>query len=186
MCRKAQNVFLIAAVFILTGTSSIRAQPSNDLPCTAELLVVGSECNYDLFTNLDGTDSGIPLTQCEGYSGGDVWFKIEVPASGSLVTQIESEAIDEFPNNDGWAYRLGLAVYRGSCSTLSHDTCWIDPAGDPPVSPTIVLKNYPPGDTLFLRVWEHSNNTNGNFRICAWNPAPEVFNVSGSGSRTSR
>ena len=154
----------------------------NDLPCSAILLPVDTACSYNIFSNQYATDSGIPLTECDGYSGGDVWFKIEVPPAGNVAVKIESDAIYQFPDNDGWAYRPGLAVYTGSCDILTHDTCWIDPIGAPPLSPEMVLAGYSPGDTLFLRVWEHSNNDKGKFRICASIPQLEIYNVSGSGS----
>ena len=48
--------------------------------------------------------------------------------------------------------------------------------------PSIFLRDYTPGDTLFLRVWEHNNDVIGKFRICIRNPAAEIFSVSGSGS----
>jgi len=144
-------------------------ETANDLPCGAIVLPVDSSCSPGIFSNQYATDSGIPLTECEGYAGGDVWFKVEVPATGSFVVRIESDARSQSPAYAGWAHRLGLAVYSGSCGSLTYDTCWISPESPgPPDNPEMVLSGFTPGDTLFLRVWEYGNDFNGKFRICAF------------------
>ena len=159
------------------------AETVNDLPCNAILLPVDTACSSNIFSNQYATDSGIPLTACDGYSGGDVWFKIEVPPAGNVVVKIESDSIPEIPDTIDLLNQPGLAVYSGNCGSLTYDTCWIDPAAEPPfLDPKIILTGYTPGDTLYLRVWEYGNNDNGKFRICASIPVLEIFNVSGSGS----
>jgi len=155
----------------------------NDLPCNAIFLPVDTACSSNIFSNQYATDSGIPLTECDGYSGGDVWFKIEVPPTGNVLVKIESGSIPEIPTEGDWLNRPGLAVYSGSCGSLIHDTCWIDPATEAPfLDPEIILTGYTPGDTLYLRIWEHGNDDNGKFRICVLTPVHKIFNVSGSGS----
>jgi gliding motility-associated-like protein len=145
------------------------APAANNTPCDAEELMVDQNCFFQVYSNVGATDSGIPLTECEGYAGGDLWFKVAVPASGNLIITLESDALEPFPDNDGWAHRLGLAVYGGSCNNPVYDTCWIEQDGPGiPQSPEMILTNYTPGDTLFLRVWEYGNDDNGEFRICVF------------------
>ncbi|MDX2442750.1 MAG: gliding motility-associated C-terminal domain-containing protein, partial [Bacteroidales bacterium] len=140
-----------------------------DMPCTAAELAVNQSCSFQVFNNSDATDSGIPLSECNGYAGGDIWFKLKVPASGNAIVKIESDAVSQSPAFEGWAHRLGLAVYSGSCSTPSYDTCWIEPEGPgPPNNPEMLLTGLTPGDTLLLRVWEYANDFNGKFRICVF------------------
>ena len=147
------------------------AQPANDSPCNAHYLIARTSCQFEQFTNMGADDSGLPLTECAAYSGGDVWFKVKVPISGNLTIELYSEATQQFPNNNGWMYRPGLAVYTGSCTALIHDTCWIDPGPEsPPLKPLMILEGKQPGDTLFLRVWEYANNDNGIFEICVHDP----------------
>ncbi len=155
----------------------------NDLPCNAIFLPLDTACSSNIFSNQYATDSGIPLTECDGYAGGDIWFKIEVPPAGNVAVKIESGSIPEIPDTVDWLNRPGLAVYRGTCGSLTHDTCWIDPdSGAPFLKPEILLTGYTPGDTLYLRVWDHTNDDNGKFRICVLTPVPQIFNVFGSGS----
>ena len=149
---------------------------SNDLPCDALLLDLNGDCSSQVFSNYEASGSGVPLTECVGYSGGDVWFKVEVPVSGNLIVKLESEP------TPGWLRQPGLAVYSGTCDNLTHDTCWIDPLFPAPfLMPEFTFSAYTPGDTLFLRVWGY-NGSIDKFRICARDPDIEIFNLSGSGS----
>lgn len=184
----------ISLTFILTFllTFSIRSQPINDNPCSAIVLPVMSDCSFAQFTNLDATDSGVDAPPCSSYSGGDVWFKSVIPYSGAVTISIYSEATQQFPDNDGWIYRPGLAIYTGTCNSLIHDTCWIDVLPEsPPRKPMILLENLQPGDTLWLRLWEYANNDNGVFQICVFDHSgdipydlviPEGFSPNGDGS----
>src|SRR6478672_4086536 len=62
------------------------AQPSNDDPCNATTLSVSGSCTFQQFTNANATAStGVPAPGCANYQGGDVWFKVTVPCSGSLI-----------------------------------------------------------------------------------------------------
>jgi len=154
----------------------------NDLPCDARSFNVSEECSDSIFNNSGSTDSGISLTACAGYSGSDLWFKLEVPPSGDLVVSLNTDPIPESPDTSDWLTRAGLAVYSGTCDSLSHDTCWIDESIEGPFAdPGINLTGYAPGDTLYVRVWGWNSQT-GNFRICGRELDLSIFNVSGSGS----
>ena len=172
--RRLRNMLIritFSLSILLFALCFIHGQPVNDLPCNSIELNVGLVCETQTFTNLDATDSGIPLTQCGSYSGGDVWFSVTVPYSGKITAKLESEAILQYPDNNGWIYRPGLAIYSGTCDAPVFDTCWIDEIHEsPPRKPEITIEGLTPDETLYLRVWEFANNDNGQFRICVTDP----------------
>ena len=70
--------------------------PSNDEPCNATPLTVGTTCNYVNSTNALATASaGVPAPGCAGYAGGDVWFTAVVPASGNLYITTQANAMTD-------------------------------------------------------------------------------------------
>jgi len=137
--------------------------PTNDDPCISFPLTVNTSCQYQTFTN-DGatTSTGMPDPGCAGYSGGDVWFTVQVPQfSTSLLFDTQADGI-----LDG-----GMAVYTGaSCNNLALLAC-NDNSGAGNM-PQILLSNLAPGSTLWVRIWENGNNNNGNFGICVTTISP--------------
>lgn len=146
------------------GTFSICATqpaglPANDNPCSATALPVNASCSFTNSTNANATASaGVPAPGCASYSGGDVWFSVVVPASGSLTVETNPGVI-----TDG-----GMAIYSGTCSALTLIEC-DDDDGTGAMS-LITLTGQTPGATLFVRVWEFGNDNNGTFGICAHVP----------------
>lgn len=131
--------------------------PPNDLPCDAIEIEPESICNYATFTNQYATAApGVPIPGCAGYLGGDVWFSLTVPSSGSVLIDTEPGVIV-----DG-----GMAVYSGTCGALTLIECDDDDSQNGPM-PSIFLDNQTPGSQIFIRVWEVGNNNNGTFGICA-------------------
>lgn len=140
--------------------------PTNDDPCAAVELPVEASCNYQVFTNESATPtSNITNPGCAGYSGGDVWFKIVVPAGG--IIQLDT---DEGEITDG-----GMAVYSGTCGSLTQILC-DDNSSSNGNMPKIILGDLTPGDTLWVRVWENGGDNNGSFSICATIPPPPPAN----------
>ncbi len=152
------------------GTFSICATippppPANDEPCAANELIVNPTCAFDTFSNESATGTtGVPAPGCAGYSGGDVWFKVIVPAGGAIQLDTQQGQM-----SDG-----GMAVYRGNCNSLTLLTC--DDNSGAGNMPKITLTAQNPGDTLWVRVWENGNNANGTFGICATIPPPPPSN----------
>ena len=135
---------------------------SNDDPCSATNLTVGSTCSFNTYTNAGATaSSGVPAPGCANYSGGDVWFTATVPTSGSII----------FDMNTGVITDAGMAVYSGTCSSLTLVECDDDDSGNGAMS-YISLTGQTPGSTLWIRVWEYGNDNNGTFDICSYEPAP--------------
>ena len=65
--------------------------PSNDDPCGAITLPMGTTCSYTTYTNANATaTAGVPAPGCANYLGGDVWFKVTVPASGQLTVDTQT------------------------------------------------------------------------------------------------
>lgn len=151
----------------VSGTFSICATsppppPSNDEPCSAIALNVGTSCSYAQYTNQSATGTiGVAAPTCAGYSGGDVWFSAVVPANGSLILD----------SNTGVMLDGGMAVYTGTCSALTQIAC-NDNASANGAMPLISLTGLTPSSTIYIRFWEDGNNNNGTFSICAFSPLP--------------
>ncbi|MCB9189687.1 MAG: gliding motility-associated C-terminal domain-containing protein [Flavobacteriales bacterium] len=151
--------------------------PSNDNPCNAIPLTVGTSCSYSTYTNANATaTSGIPAPGCASYSGGDVWFTATVPASGSI----------QFDSQTGVITDGGMAVYTAtSCSgTFTLLDCDDDGSSNGAMS-AITLNSLTPGQTLYIRMWEYGNNNNGTFGICAVEvPSPPACGTSPAAGNT--
>ncbi|HDR88909.1 MAG TPA: DUF2341 domain-containing protein, partial [Bacteroidetes bacterium] len=152
-------------------SSFYRIEESNNNPCDATELTVGSSCHFSYFSNKYADDSGIPDPGCNWTSGNkDVWFHLTAPSSGQLHIDAES----------GTLTNGSMAVYRGTCSSLTLITCDDDYHGAG-LMPYLELSGLTPGEDLWIRFWGNSG-TSGTFGLCAYNPCPEIFTVTGGGS----
>ena len=146
------------------GTFSICAYspipPANDDPCNAIPLNVGTSCNYSQYSNASASGSAnVPAPGCGGYSGGDVWFSLVVPANGNIVINTDTGSVQ-----DG-----ALAIYSGTCNALTLIAC--DDNNSPNgLMPLITKTGLTPGSTIYVRFWEYLNDNNGTFSICAYSP----------------
>ncbi|MBL0355747.1 MAG: hypothetical protein IPP72_02145 [Chitinophagaceae bacterium] len=140
--------------------------PGNDDPCNAVEIPVAATCTYQTFSNENTTGTtGVPAPGCAGYAGGDVWFKVVVPAGGAIT----------FDTDEGVMADGGMAVYSGNCSGLALVGCDDDNSANGDM-PKLTLGGLTPGDTLWVRVWENGNDNNGSFGICASIPPPPPVN----------
>jgi len=151
---------------------------TNDDPCSAiDLGTVTSECNYQHFTTTGATTSAPAVAAgCTnsgdakgGFGAGtkDVWFKVVVPASGSIaITQ--QPGYGTIP--DGAA-----ALYTGACGALTQVAC--DDDGGPNCStnclspsgnnmPVITKTGLAAGSTVYIRFWAYGTVNSGDFGIC--------------------
>jgi len=183
-----------------SGTSTFQvcvsglAPPTNNTPCASfSLPAVTPSCNFLTFTNEGSLGSSIPAptagtcggsgTQQGGYSGGDVWFSVVVPASGKL--DIHTQSIDF---SDG-----AMALYSGPCNAPVQIACDDDGVpGDGIIMPHIYATGLTPGAIMYIRVWEYGNNNNGEFGICVTTPdnddcanAQQICDLNGYGGVTS-
>jgi hypothetical protein len=153
---------------IVNGTVVV---PANDEPCTATALTVGATCGFSTFTTAGAGNSSLTTTTalptCSSFNGADVWFTTTVPASGHLI----------FDTNIGGVTDAGMAVYTGTCGSLSLVECDDDDSanGDMAMIDNATLT---PGETVWIRVWEYEGDNNGTFDIC-------VVDGSCTGSQTA-
>jgi len=138
--------------------------PPYDECAGAIQLPVHNTCVFSTYSTTNATASNIPDPDCASYNGGDVWFKVTVPANGKL--QLEGDAIDF---SDG-----AMALYSGMCSGLTLIECDDDDGIN--AMPYINRSNLTPGSTVYIRFWEYGNDSHGQFGICAYEPsAPSNF-----------
>ncbi len=147
--------------------------PANNNCIDAVSLTVGTDNTQNVLTgtNINSTDSvELPTPSCANYNGNDVWYTAQVPASG--VLNIETQ-------NAGSNIDTGLAIYTGSCGSLTQVAC-DDDSGSRLYS-TINLTGLS-NTTVYIRVWSWNNETSGNFNIVAYSskcPLTTRWNNSG-------
>lgn len=147
-------------VFLLAFLSIAIAQPTNDEPCNAITLTSNTTCSYTTYSNASATAStSVTDPGCASYYGNDVWFKITVPANGNLSIMTQSLSF-----SDG-----GMAIYSGTCGSLSQLECNDDANGS---MPAITATYLTPGSTIWVRVWDYGGSNPGSFGICVTEPAP--------------
>ncbi|MFH1321907.1 MAG: PKD domain-containing protein [Bacteroidota bacterium] len=145
------------SISVTQNTACGGGSVSNDDPCDAISLAVGASCTFGTYTNAGATNSGIANPGCASYSGGDVWFNVTVPASGHLI----------FDSNTGVITDGGMAIYSGTCSSLTLIACDDDGSLNGNM-PMIDQTGLTPGSTIWIRFWEYGNNNNGTFDICVY------------------
>lgn len=113
-------------------------------------------------TNLAATDSSQAApTTCFGFSGGDVWFSVIVPASGNITIETGNSTTGET------GVDTVVTAYTGDCSSVVQVGCDDDSAATGAYS-LLPLTGLIPGSTLLLRVYEYGNNNSGGFAISAY------------------
>ena len=142
---------------------------TNDACSNAIALTVGTYCDGAVkYRKRDETnDAGVPAPGCAGYVGGDVWFTAVAPASGNMTIDTDTIPNVTASNIGGnHLYDLGMAVYSGTCGSLSLVACDDDNSNNG-ANPKIILSGQTPGETVYIRVWDKNNDEEGAFTICA-------------------
>lgn len=137
--------------------------PANDECSTATVLTVGGVfgTNPVVGTNESATVStGSPAPGCASFSGGDVWYSVAVPASGSITVETNSNANSLITD-------MGMALYSGACGSLALIECDDDDSDDGNFS-KIILSGRTPGEILTIRVWQYGNDDVGTFQVSAY------------------
>lgn len=168
--------------YMTPGPCTSIVPPVNDEPCNATLLTVGTACTFAQSNNGCATASEIlqptiPAPGCASYSGGDIWFKVTVPASGRLIVDMDDVAVTD----------CGMAWYTSTTSNCNNLNTLVECDDDnsqngmmPMICRTGTVCTVPgdceqnatliPGSTVWIRVWEYGNDDFGNLEICAYDP----------------
>ena len=149
------------------------AAPSNDDCASAITLTVGASCTYATYTTANATQqAGIPAPGCANYLGGEVWFKVTVPASGHLLIDTQTDVITD----------AGMAIYSGTCPPAGMTLIECDDDDSPNGMMSMIDRTgLTPGSTIWIMVWEYGNDNPGTFGICVSDPpAPANDNCPGT------
>jgi gliding motility-associated-like protein len=146
--------------------------PPNNDPADAQHLLVGNICSPSFYTNKGAFNTtGLGSPSCREYFGGDVWFRVEVPASGVLK-------IETFEGTLGYAI---LDIFKSADADLVADEriACVDDAG---AMPSVILAAplVDPGDVLYVRLFGEQAKS-GLFGICASDPTAPVTGFTGPG-----
>ncbi|NJM79043.1 MAG: T9SS type A sorting domain-containing protein [Flavobacterium sp.] len=148
--------------------------PANDLCTAAQVLTIGGVFvdNEVIGTNVGATNSTVPDPLCANYLGGDVWYQVTIPTSGSVIIETNSNGTTL---ND-----TGMAVYSGNCGNLLLIECDDDDSLDGLFS-LISLSGRTAGELIHVRVWEYGNDVFNQFKISAYDASlsSSSFNVAG-------
>ena len=119
-------------------------------PCTA----IPIDTGLCIFTNNLGFPGSGLNPNCGNYMGGDMWFSIQVPASGNLSFETDSGNIND----------TGIAAWTDSTCTNPYIIACDDDAGNGYYS-FLLLYDLTPGQTIYLQVWKWGGGV-GSFQLC--------------------
>jgi hypothetical protein len=141
-------------------TVNVVIPPANDNCATTLGLTPGGNfaAHAVTGTNEFATNSSQTSPACANYQGGDVWYSVMVPVSGSLTIETASAG--------STLTDTGLAVYSGICGALTLLGC-DDNAGTGNFS-LVAVSGRPAGEVLYVRTWGFANLISGTFQISAW------------------
>lgn len=145
--------------------------PANDACATATVLPVGTTCHPLTGTTLGATVAATdPQPTCVGDPPtGDVWYRLTMPASGSVEVHL-----DTIPGST--LRHQHLALYSGSCGSLYEEFCGL--GGYINLLRNVVARvGGAPGSTLYARVWSDGTllapgGLRGIFNLCAVDTPP--------------
>ncbi len=143
---------------ICRNTDIIHINPPNDTPCSAYTLTVGCSGSKLIGDNNGKTNSGVGTPTCGSYAGGDLWYSLTVPASGTIKIGTYSGTLND----------IAMSVYSvsGGCSSTFTQIACDDNSGFGNM-PEITLTGQTPGNTLYIKLWDNNNNQTGTFEIDA-------------------
>ena len=136
-----------------------------------------SSCGEMAFTNVDFTIATTsftnPVPSCGDYISGntkDLWYRFIVPTG---VNSLALHAFNSPPpilDQGPPACAPGMAVYRGTCGNLTLIDCFNADAGFMGMSNGEIrwkIINVTPGETIFVRLWEKTNNETSIFFVAS-------------------
>ena len=139
--------------------------PVNDLCANAIPLVAGDSCNFVGYSSLYATSDTAgtaPNPGCGFYSGGDVWFTVDVPPTGKL--RLERE------NLSGNAQ---FALYEGTCGNFTNVISCAQLSSEMEIDEPSLAS-----ETVYLRVFGYNSEEGAEFEFCAYDTACISFSAS--------
>ena len=154
-----------------TASQSVQyyCPPANDVCATAQHITIYNDCHVDTVSNYGATDSGVADPGCANYNGADIWFHVLVQRDADII-YFETSGIQGSEVDD-----TGLAVYSGTCDSLTLISCNDDFGGE--YFSQVNVTGTHAGDEFYIRVWEYGSNQFGEFGICAYAPNMSVHNT---------
>ncbi|WP_312090028.1 T9SS-dependent choice-of-anchor J family protein [Chryseobacterium sp.] len=158
----------------ITGT--FKTPPVNDNCSNATTLIPGANFAQN---SVVGTTFGATLTSdatattaCQTTRYADTWYKVVVPASGSITIETNSDAGSSVTDTV-------LGVYSGSCGSLVEIGCDDDSSDDGSFSKLSLTSanSITPGETLLIGVWNYSATNNGTFKVSAYDTSLSTSEV---------
>ncbi|MBK7943783.1 MAG: hypothetical protein IPJ85_00070 [Flavobacteriales bacterium] len=143
---RAWGVSGSAGTFNICAYEPAIAPPSNDEPCGAIDIALGTSCTFSARTNAGALhSSGILFSGCGNYGGRDVWFRFAAPANGLATFRV----------NTGTLANPAMALYQASSCSGPFTLIACDNTSGPGDAPFMTLTPLEviPGETYYLRVW---------------------------------
>ncbi|WP_242158239.1 T9SS type A sorting domain-containing protein [Aestuariivivens sediminis] len=163
---KKITLFFLLTILYATG---VYAQPAND-DCSGAfdiLNITGSCSTSEILVDLNNTATSSAGDPGCNFTGGDLWYKLVMPASGGVRVETSSGTLDD----------NGMAIYTGTCGALDFYGCNDDAYlnGDDLMAAFEVV--HPASETIYIRLWGYGGAT-GTFNICAveFTPPPAATN----------
>jgi len=133
---------------------ALMVMPKNDTCANAIPTIIPG---YTLVSNVGSTDSGIPAPSCGAVDPGDIWFKVTVPATGSIILTTDEDSGSPLIDTV-------MSVYSGTCGNLQEIACNDDMDINTYFS-NIELSNQTPGDILYVRIFTYFGDPYGSFYL---------------------
>ena len=126
--------------------------PANDECGGAIALVPGGVfANNAVSGNMYAATLTAGLTPtCQTSNIADVWYTVEVPASGSITIETQTNATNSLADTV-------VAAFSGACGSLTQVGCNDDggPTGPNDLMSILSLTGRTPGETLYIGVWKY-------------------------------
>jgi Secretion system C-terminal sorting domain/Cleaved Adhesin Domain len=148
-----------------TSFATLAVSPVNDECTGANELIVGTNfaTGAQTGTILGANSDSFVSPSCRFNVYNDVWYKVVVPASGSITLETQGTTLNSMTDTV-------LTAYSGICGSLIEVGC-NDNDGIGNMS-LLSLTGQTPGDTLYVGVWKSGtvapNATNDQFQVSAY------------------
>jgi len=156
--------YVLVLLFFSSIYINLKAQ-SKCINAYDDTWAIGTTCTMWIGAGkTEEADLPIPLPSCQlgSWTNVGVWVKLTIPATGNLVMETD---------NSGQIFDLAMAVYSGTCGSLTEIAC---DGGSSPYSanmPAVTLVGRTPGEVIYIYFWEEYNSggtDHSDFTFCYW------------------